>query len=205
MRYKKSTKILATLSLIGSTALVSAAETTDQPHFSQIDLNGDNFISKAELTTQAKTLFDRTDANNDGALSIIELMVSRSATASVRLQKMIDKADKNSDGLVNFEELEAARSQSLRGNIFDKLDANNDGQLSAEEFAKSKRKHDVKGNIVAKLKSTKRGDIFKKLDTDKDGQLGAEEKRDGKSKLRNKIRGKLLDKLQSLNKDDAKN
>ena len=144
MRYKKSTKILATLSLIGSTALVSAAETTDQPHFSQIDLNGDNFISKAELTAQAKTLFDRTDANNDG-------------------------------------------------------------QLSAEEFAKSKRKHDVQGNILAKLKSTKRDDIFKKLDTDKDGQLSAEEKRDGKSKLRNKIRGKLLDKLQSLNKDDAKN
>ena len=35
---------------------VSAAETTDQPHFSQIDLNGDNFISKAELTAQAKTV-----------------------------------------------------------------------------------------------------------------------------------------------------
>jgi hypothetical protein len=55
----------------------------------------------------------------------------------------------------------------------------------------------VKGNILAKLKSTKRGDIFKKLDTDKGGHLSAEEKRDGKSKL--------LDKLQSLNKDDGKN
>jgi Ca2+-binding EF-hand superfamily protein len=206
MRYKKSIKTLATLSFIGSTALVSAAETTGQPHFSQVDLNGDNLISKAELTAHAKTYFDRADTNGDGALSLSEMMTRRPANASVRLQKMIDKADTNSDGIVDFDELEAARTQSGRGNIFDKLDADNDGQLSNEEFARiKKKKHEVKGNILAKLQSIIRGDKFDKLDTDKDGQLSAEEKRDGKSKIRDKIRGKIRDKLQSWNKCDAKN
>ena len=70
MRYKKTIKTLATLALLGSTALLSAAETTDsqtsqRPQFSKVDLNGDNLISKAELTAHAKTQFDRTDTNAD--------------------------------------------------------------------------------------------------------------------------------------------
>ena len=134
MLYKKSTRILATLSLIGSSVLASPADTTVQPRFSQIDLNGDSLISKAELAAQAKTLFDRTDANSDG-------------------------------------------------------------RLSAKDFAKSKRKHPARGNILARLKSTKRSDIFNKFYTDKDRRLSAEEKRDDKSKLRGK--------LQNLNKDKA--
>ena len=124
--------------------LVSAAETgmpqsSKRLQFSQIDLNGDNLISKLEITVYAKTQFERADSNRDGSLSLSELIARRLANTSVRLQKMIDKADTNSDGLVDFNELEASRNKRRGVNIFDKFDADNDGQLTAEEFSMIKK------------------------------------------------------------------
>ena len=125
MLYKKSTRILATLSLIGFSVLASAADTKGQPHFSQIDLNGDYLISKAELAAQAKTLFDRTDANSDGRLRAKEFAKKRKHPARDNILARL-KSNKRSD-------------------IFNKFYTDKDRRLRAEE------KRDDKGKLRGKL------------------------------------------------------
>ena len=158
MQHKKLITILTILSMVGSTSFVAAEETVGKSQFPQVDLNGDNQISKAELTahtkTQAKIQFDSADTNGDGALSLDELIAQRSAKGYPKIQKMIDKVDTNSNGLIEFAEFQAKleRFGDLRGKIFYKLDANNDNQLNVEEFA-SIKKRDGKDKIREKVRN----------------------------------------------------
>ena len=158
MQHKKLITILTILSMVGSTSFVAAEETVGKSQFPQVDLNGDNQISKAELTahtkTQAKIQFDSTDTNGDGALSLNELIAQRAVKGYPRIQKMIDKVDTNSNGLLEFAEFQAnlERFGDLRGKIFNKLDANNDNQLNVEEFA-SIKKRDGKDKIREKVRN----------------------------------------------------
>lgn len=172
MQRKKLIKVLTILSVVGSTSLVAAEETVGKSQFPQVDLNGDNQISKAELTAHAKAKakiqFYSADTNGDGALSLDELIAQRAGKGYPRLQKMIDKVDANSDGLVDFSEFQATQERfgDLRGKIFNKLDANNDNQLNAEEFASIKKRDDkdkIREKVQNKIREKVRNKIREKL------------------------------------------
>ena len=108
------------------------------PEFLEFDLNGDNQISKDEMTAHAKTRFDRADQNRDGMLSAQEMTAERTKASERRINKMVKRIDANKDGQVSFEELQNGRKHRKQDNMFNKLDDNDDGFISAEEFAEMK-------------------------------------------------------------------
>jgi hypothetical protein len=87
----------------------------------------------AEVPAWAERLFDRLDANADGAITGDELTVlTREPVASMgggRLRAMISQSDANRDARVSREELQAG---ALRA--FQRMDVNGDGQLADDEL-----------------------------------------------------------------------
>ncbi len=139
----KTVAVLSTVSLIafaGAGLAASYGPDGDKrfPEFSELDLNGDNQISKDEMTAHAKRRFDGADQNSDGMLSAAEIAAERAKASERRITKMIEKMDANKDGQVSFEEIQNGRKNRKQEKMFNKLDDNGDGFISAEEFAEMK-------------------------------------------------------------------
>lgn len=139
----KTVAVLSTVSLItlaGAGLAASYGSDGDKrfPEFSELDLNGDNQISKVEMTAHAKTRFDGADQNSDGMLSAAEMTAEHAKASEQRINKMIEKMDANKDGQVSFEEIQNGRKNRKQEKMFNKLDDNGDGFISAEEFAEMK-------------------------------------------------------------------
>ena len=187
---KKTITALITLSMIGSATLVPAAETTDRKEpqnagFSDIDLNGDSLISKAELMAHAETrggnMFDKLDTDNDGQLNAEEFSKVKKRGGKGKKHAEFNKADTDGDGALSSDELLAqisAKASAQIQKMINRADTNTDGLLTFKEFEKAQRKS--------------RGvSMFDKLDTNNDGQLNSEEfskvkKWGGKGKKRGK-------------------
>ena len=104
------------------------------------DRNGDGSLIRSEVPERFQGLFDRADANKDGALSREEL--KQSATSSARQgggggrggrggpmpDPLVRVLDLDRDGSLSSAEI-ASATAALKA-----LDGNGDGQLSPEEF-----------------------------------------------------------------------
>lgn len=139
----KTMAVLSTVSLIklagaGLTASYGPDGDKQFPEFSELDLNGDNQISKDEMTAHVKTRFDRAEQNRDGMLSVEEMTAKYIKASERRINKMVKRIDANKDGQVSFVELQNRRKHRKQGNMLNKLDDNNNGFISAEEFAELK-------------------------------------------------------------------
>ena len=108
-------------------------------------MNGDNQISKDEMTLHAKTRFDRADQNRDGMLSVEEMTAKYTKASERRINKMVKRIDANKDGQVSFVELQNRRKHRKQSNMLNKLDDNDNGFISAEEFAELKDHRRGKG------------------------------------------------------------
>ena len=102
--------------------------------FSELDLNGDNQISKDEMTLHAKTRFDRADQNRDRCYPP-KKWPPNTPKPKRRINKMVKRIDFNKEGQVSFEELQNGRKHRKQDDMFNKLNDNDDGLISAEEFA----------------------------------------------------------------------
>lgn len=104
------------------------------------DRNGDGSLIRSEVPERFQGLFDRADANKDGALSREELKQSATSTAQQAggrgrggrggpmLDPLLRALDTDRDGSLSAAEI-AAATGALKA-----LDGNGDGQLSPEEF-----------------------------------------------------------------------
>ncbi|MBU2380885.1 MAG: EF-hand domain-containing protein, partial [Alphaproteobacteria bacterium] len=86
----------------------------------------------ADVPAWADRLFDRLDANQDGAVTGDELAVlSRGPVGAMggsRLRRMIGQSDASNDGRISREEMTAGAQR-----MFNRMDADGDGVLSDTE------------------------------------------------------------------------
>lgn len=114
---------LALMTAVGSVALAHGGG------FARADKNDDGKITMEEAIAAGKEMFQRKDANKDGALSKEEL--------GDRGGRFLEKADTNQDGRITVGEGEVM----LRAK-FAKHDKNNDGVLSGDELRRGHGKRD---------------------------------------------------------------
>jgi hypothetical protein len=91
-----------------------------------MDANGDGSLTRAEAQAARSTLFDRLDADDDGAIDATE---RAALNGQGQMARSLDGADANNDGYISRAEL---MGQPYRG--FDRLDRNNDDVVSADEI-----------------------------------------------------------------------
>ncbi|MDK4724681.1 EF-hand domain-containing protein [Rhizobium phaseoli] len=126
---------------------------------SQLDTDGDGYVSKAEFVTarpsdvmedQAGTLFDSFDSEGTGSLSVDALAEAMSAQQSERadgppppppaddgeLSSMLSDLDTDGDGLISKAEFVAGRpsdvTEDQAGTLFDSFDSEGAGSLSVD-------------------------------------------------------------------------
>lgn len=110
------------------------------------DLNGDNKISKSEMTRGIAVTFTMIDANGDGLLSIEEI-----GNAKAQFKAERKRAKAANEGRVQFVKFPVKRVNKH----FERLDANKDGHLSKVEIERvadrmfSKRDKNRDGYISA--------------------------------------------------------
>ncbi len=121
--------------------------------FDEIDADGDDIVTIAELETHRMAMFAEADADSDGVLAKEELMAlmqergsrvrgKRGDVSEDRLNRWVERAierrDSDENGSLSFAELHNERSERM----MEYLDSDEDGQLTKAEFeARSKRRH----------------------------------------------------------------
>lgn len=101
--------------------------------FERLDADGDGAVSLAELEAMRAARFAQTDADGDGRLDRDELL----ARAGHRADRMIERLDSDGDGAITAEEFAAARAG--RGGpdparVIARFDTDGDGALTRAEF-----------------------------------------------------------------------
>lgn len=142
MKRALSVFALAAASFIGIASLAFAQPQGDRygPHHGQtwaerladLDTDGDGAISKDEADAPRLERFNLADANQDGALTMEEMIAyqdaERERRRAERQQKRFDRLDADSNGTISAEEF-AARGDTM----FDDIDADNNGIITALE------------------------------------------------------------------------
>lgn len=133
--------------------------------------NGDREAKRAEWIDR---MFERVDANKDGAIDAAEMQAARDA----RFQA----ADANADGGLSLEEMKAMMSEQSKKwserraeRRFNRLDADDDGKVTQAEMT---------------AMFEKRGDLFKRADADGDGRITRAEAGEAMKAHRHHRRGK---------------
>lgn len=150
---------IASLTAMNNTAFAQSygrGEGKSFPKFSDLDLKGYKRISKKEITTHLKARFASMDQNNDGTLSIEEMIAQYTKASDRRINKMIRNMDANFDGQMSFEEIQNGRTDRKQANMLNKLDDDANGFISCEE-----------------LKDNRHGKLFRLFTKDQkdDGQI----------------------------------
>lgn len=110
---------------------------------SELDADGDSFLSKVELTTAYPgfhaTDFDEIDRNNDQRVSRVELyddaaqnLLGRYESGS-RILVSLDQIDADGSGFASLDEL-SRHYPRLSGSDFHDVDRNNDNRISFNEL-----------------------------------------------------------------------
>jgi hypothetical protein len=109
-----------------------------------LDTDGDRLISLAEAQAGAPELasrFSKIDANQDGLLSIDEIVAGRKVRDVLvhrPMQEDFATADANADGLLTRAE---AQEMPIVSDFFGEMDSNVDGQVTLAEIREHARKH----------------------------------------------------------------
>ena len=162
-----------------------------------LSMVGSTSLVAAEETV-GTSHFPQFDLNGANQLSKAELTAYAKAKAKIQFYS----ADTNGDGALSLDELIAQRAGKgypRLQKMIDKVDTNSDGFVDFAEFQANQERF---GDLREK--------IFNKLDANNDNQLNAEEfasikKRDGKDKIREKVRNKIREELQSSDIGNTKN
>jgi hypothetical protein len=104
--------------------------------FSDLDNNSDSQITITEIEMHMAAQFAKSDSNNDGSLSLEELMAKietrRTKQAEKRVKRMLNKLDSDDSGTLEFSEMQNRRGGATR--MLRHLDKNQDGVISQTEF-----------------------------------------------------------------------
>jgi Ca2+-binding EF-hand superfamily protein len=100
---------------------------TARMQWRRLDKDGSGTISREEWIRDPQ-VFDRADANKDGALTPDEARQAAQARVRQRQQERWKRLDQNADGVLSKDEWRR------RPEAFDRLDANRDGQLTPQEL-----------------------------------------------------------------------
>jgi Ca2+-binding EF-hand superfamily protein len=159
--------------------------------FSQLDKNGDGFITEDEVGDDRKAFFERllrvADKNKDGKLSKDEFVAGLAAGEAKRPEgtpgekrplgkdfdpeAMFNRLDKNGDGKITKDEIPEERAEFLR-----RMDTDGDGVITKEEFKAGIAKlRSATGGAPAGGRPSVDDVLFRALDTNGDGKLSAEE------------------------------
>jgi hypothetical protein len=128
---------LLTCGLLMATSALAADTPT-------LDTDGDRLISLAEAQAGAPDLasrFSKIDANQDGLLSIDEVVAGRQVRdVLIRrpMQEDFATADVNADGKLTRAE---AQEMPIVSDFFVEMDANVDGHVTQDEIREHARKH----------------------------------------------------------------
>jgi hypothetical protein len=142
---KPTLAMLAALACL--TAAPLAAHAQDAPGariLELLDQDGDDAISKAEVTAMREKMFARIDTNSDGMVDREEIedarerIMEHASAAQSRLSIRFRHLDSDHNGGVTMAEF------TSRTTFFDLADRNGDGKLSADEIARVK---DMIGNL----------------------------------------------------------
>ncbi len=116
--------------------------------FEMLDTDGNGAITAAEMTAKAMQRFNAGDANDDGFLSVEEIL----AAGKARM------AEHRGDNAEAEDSQRAERAALMIERLFERQDANNDGLLSPEE-----------------MKPGQAADRFEQSDTDGNGEISEAE------------------------------
>lgn len=111
--------------------------------FSNFDTNDDGRLDKTEIPDGMAPLFDRLDADGDGAITVEEFKKGRPERSQdgehmrERMEQMMKRADANGDGKLQKDEMPPRLQEH-----FDELDADHDGGVTQEEFKAFREKHE---------------------------------------------------------------
>lgn len=164
--------IAAASLVLGAGALTGAAIAGD-------GAKGDRAQKRAEWIDR---MFERADANKDGAIDKAEMDAARAARFAA--------ADTNADGGLSLDEMKAMMgerskrwSERKMERRFNRLDADDDGKVTQAEMA---------------AMFQKRGDMFKRADADGDGRITRAEAEQAMNSHRHRGHGERRDR-----KDDG--
>lgn len=97
----------------------------------EMDLNGDGKVTKAEFDAFQSGQFAALDENHDGVLEGDELQGRNRNSATAHLDRRFNAADANHDGGLDRTEAGAMPMLSI---YFDEVDANKDGKVTRQEY-----------------------------------------------------------------------
>lgn len=137
---------LFTCGLLMATSALAAdtAASGGTPRLQALDTDGDHLISLAEAQAGAPELasrFSKVDANQDGYLSVDEVIAGRPARDVLIHRSMAEDfatADANADGMLTRAE---AEEMPIVSDFFGEMDSNVDGQVTQDEIREHARKH----------------------------------------------------------------
>lgn len=109
-----------------------------RPAFSDLDVNGDGQITKADIEARQAARFAAIDTDGNGTLSAQELITAARAKSESRIktrtEKMLGRRDANGDGVLSAEEI----APKAMPRLFKRLDTDGDGAVSLAEFDAAK-------------------------------------------------------------------
>ncbi len=150
---KKAILIIAAIgATVGATSLQARDHgEREKPAFSAIDTDGNGQITEAEMqayrSARVAERFATADANNDGSLTVEEIVAAAREGAEDRAQRraerMMSRLDANENGTLEADELAGRGDRGGKG--FGRADANNDGMLSEAEYDAMKGRRGNRG------------------------------------------------------------
>jgi Ca2+-binding EF-hand superfamily protein len=161
--------------------------------FSELDLDKDGKVTKAEVEAVHEARFAGIDSNGDGVLDSAELTAFHDAKRAEHAQERFDRFDEDGDGKLSVSE--APRFLLER---FEVVDADGDGVVTAKEMAAAEAQRSTRpkggqgphvlamdlnedGKITAADFKIQQAAWFAQADSNGDGVLTPEEVRVGRS------------------------
>ena len=112
----------------------------ERPSFSELDADGNGEVTRAEMEAIKAARFAAADTNGDGSLSVEEMIASRSADNTDRMERritrFIERADDNGNGTLEINEV--GPSEERVTERFERLDSDGSGGLSMAEMEAGK-------------------------------------------------------------------
>lgn len=125
----KTTLLIPTLAAV--LLVTSPAIAREGRIFDRLDANGDGAITFEELQSHRDAMLERVDANGDGVVSRDEMqarVAERQSKRAERAGQRFERLDANGDGMVDRDERRAAAEAR-----FERMDRDGDGRITREE------------------------------------------------------------------------